>query len=94
MVYVRADGSVVQQRSWLRISIISDIFWGILDFIWLFISTLIYPKRPIHSKRPKKQENFGSSGSSGGAGGGGGPPPRRRGPNIHQLPQQCTSAGG
>ena len=33
MTYIRADGSMEAKRSVLRLSIVPEIFWGILNFI-------------------------------------------------------------
>ena len=49
MPYINADGTVVETRSYMRLSIISDIVWGVLNFIGLFFDTLINPNK----KRPK-----------------------------------------
>jgi len=49
MPYINSDGTVVQSRSNMRLSIVSDIFWGVLNFIGLFFDTLINPSKP----RPK-----------------------------------------
>ncbi|EGD81743.1 selenoprotein K [Salpingoeca rosetta] len=44
MVYIQ-NSQVHQRRSWLRLSIFSDIFWGIINFFYLFFSTLIQPNK-------------------------------------------------
>ena len=36
MAYVNADGSVAGQRSFFRLSIISDIFWAVADVVGKF----------------------------------------------------------
>lgn len=59
MTYIRADGSVVDKRSWYRLSIITDIFWGIVDTIGLLGSTLIYPNRPVPRLRRSREPSSG-----------------------------------
>ena len=66
MVYLRADGTVVEKRSMWRLSIVPDFLWGVVDFFWLFVSTLINPQSEHNSLRPKR-----SSGGATGRGGGG-----------------------
>ena len=96
MVYVRADGSVAEKRTLFRLSLISDIFWGVLDFVHVFFATLIDPKKQIAS-RAKREEVTGrrlrndmNSRSNGGSG-----EMRNRGPNIVQLKDTaCTAPGG
>ena len=89
MPFVNADGQVSSSRSWFRLSIISDIFWGITDFVSLFFTTLLDPNRPI----PKRKLQGGSSTPSGVSMGGSGGVVRR-GPNIRTLPKNCSTAGG
>ena len=47
MPYVLSNGSVVQERSSWRISIVSDAFWAVVNFVGLFFDTLINPQRKI-----------------------------------------------
>ena len=93
MAYVRSDGVVESKRSMLRVSIVSDVFWEIVNFLWLFISSLIDPKKPL----PKRYNSSSLSGS-GGNGGGGGKGGKPKGPNIHQIKPptsgNCTAGGG
>ena len=99
MVYVNSNGVVESSRSSWRLSIITDFFWSILNFIWLFVDTLINPKKPI----PTRVGGFGGSGGSGysgssggggGSGGGGRPKPAfPKGTNIRQLPKACGTGG-
>lgn len=49
MPYINSDGTVVESRSYMRLSIFSDIIWGVLNFIGLFFDTLINPSK----ERPK-----------------------------------------
>ena len=48
MPYITSNGTIADKRTILRLSIISDMFWGIIDFFYIFISTLIDPKKPIN----------------------------------------------
>lgn len=98
MVYINSDGTVRENRSYLRLSLITDIFFGIANFIQLFITSLINPKKPL----PKGPGKIGGNGnnksnySGGGGGGGGGGGNRPRGPNIHQLKDtnnNCSTGG-
>lgn len=82
MPYIRPDGTVVNSRSNFRISILSDIFWTILNTVELFFRTLINPKANI--PRKKKSDDI--------------PPrklgPRGNGgPNIKSLPKDCPKGG-
>lgn len=88
MPYVKSDGTVVEKRTWFRISLISDIFWGVIDTFGLFFSTLINPARPIpHVRR--------SSASRGGAATGGNSSSRPRGgANIRTLPKNSCNPRG
>lgn len=88
MSYIRSDGTVVQTNSVVRL--ISTSFWGVINFLWLLISTFINPRKPL----PRRlTSSGGTSGNSGGGGGGGKP----KGPNIHQLKpptsENCSTGG-
>ena len=65
MPYISSDGSLVEKRSWFRLSLVSDIFWVIIDTIGLLGSTLIYPNRPIKKvikqQRPRDTNGGGQS---------------------------------
>ena len=50
MPYITSNGTIAEKRTIFRLSIISDIFWGIIDFFYIFISTLIDPKKPIKKR--------------------------------------------
>jgi hypothetical protein len=100
MPFVRSDGTVVSQRSWLRPSIVTDIVWGIIDTVGLFFTSLIYPTAPIRARRGGGGSGGGSSGSSSSSSSSsslrGGSQTQRfpRGANIRTLPTPCASAGG
>ena len=97
MVYISSDGSVKKSKSWLRLSIITDIFFGVANFAWLFISSLLYPSKTLPKLKRNNTSSTTSNNSSGGSGGnGGGGSNRPRGPNIHQLKpsnNNCSAAG-
>ncbi|XP_032235065.1 selenoprotein K [Nematostella vectensis] len=42
MVYIQGS-NVLERRSIWRLSIITDVFWGIIDFIILFFHTMVSP---------------------------------------------------
>ncbi|KDO32529.1 hypothetical protein SPRG_19457 [Saprolegnia parasitica CBS 223.65] len=81
MTYI-SGGRVVEQRSWLRLSIFPDMFWGLLSIIQLFFSTFFggVPDGKYSSSRR-------------GGGGGGGPGGPRR-PIGRLQPSTCMPAGG
>ncbi|XP_022299600.1 selenoprotein K-like [Crassostrea virginica] len=70
MVYVSSGGQVVDSQSPWRLSIIPEIFWGIINFVVLFFRTLVSPS----------MTKYGNTHTSDYRSGGGGPPPppRRR----------------
>lgn len=91
MPYVGADGTVTEQRSLLRVSLISDVIWAILNGIGLFFRTLVDPTAPIPNQHRKSEAQVNTYkanryGSDGGNSGGGG-----RGANIRTLPKNCTT---
>lgn len=47
MPYISADGSIIENKSWFRLTIITDIFWNIVNGIALFVQTLINPQASI-----------------------------------------------
>eukprot|EP01031_Cornospumella_fuschlensis_P026729 gene26729-32298_t len=83
MPYINGDGTVTEQRTFFRVSIISDLFWAVANGVALFFQTLFNPTAPL----PKSS----SSSSNRTTGGMGGPGGERRGPNIRTLPKQCTT---
>ena len=70
MPYVLSDGSVVEERSPWRLSIISDAFWVMFNFIGLFFDTLINPQKKIKrndkmfEERAKKTLREGAKGGN------------------------------
>lgn len=91
MTYILGDGTVREQRSWFRFSIITDFFWAILNTIGLFVNTLINPKAPL----PKGRFQSRSSGAGGGSAARFRPTNQRgTGANIRTLPKpSCTPKG-
>ena len=68
MAYVSSGGNVAAKRSIFRLSIFSDIFWGIVNFIWFFFQSMFMSEEDIRSTKYYKP-----SSSSATYGGGGGP---------------------
>ncbi len=101
MVYVNANGVVEPSRSMWRFSIITDFLWAILNFLYLFVDTLINPKKPIPNRSRDFQSFGGNSNGSGNNQGGGGEggyggrprPVFPKGGNIRQLPKACATGG-
>ncbi len=97
MPYISADVTVQEERSMWRLSIFSDIFWGVVNEIGLFFQTLINPTAPIPQHRISNSGSISRGSSSTGGGNGSSKPAnntsrdRPRGPNIHTLPKQCTT---
>lgn len=84
MPYINGDGTVTEERSFFRVSIISDLFWSVANGVSLFFQTLFNPTAPL----PKLSNSSSSNRTSGGSGRPGG---ERRGPNIRTLPKECTT---
>lgn len=70
MVYLTSDGRVVEKRSMWRLSIVPDFLWGVVDFFWLFVSTMIQPNSEHHSLRPTRSRGNGTTGGARPSGGG------------------------
>lgn len=92
MPFIRSDGAVVDRRSWLRPSIVSDVLWAVIDTVGLFFTSLIYPSAPIGRRR-------GGGGSGGSRSGNSGSQPSQmqrfpRGANIRTLPTPCAAPAG
>ena len=82
MPYINSDGTVVNDRSWFRFSIITDVFWSVTNIFGLFFNTLINPTAPIKKKKSITEGNNSNN--------------LRKGPNIKtmkNLPQPCASGG-
>ena len=66
MVYLTADGSVVEKRSLFRLSLPLDILWGVIDFVSIFFQTLIDPEGAKAEMR-RRPRGGGATGRGGGA---------------------------
>uniref|UniRef100_A0A7R9TK53 Selenoprotein K n=1 Tax=Micromonas pusilla TaxID=38833 RepID=A0A7R9TK53_MICPS len=76
MPYV-SDGSVVERRSAFRLSLITDVFWRLVNVVYAFFQTMIsaeYSETYAGKKRGggKRVGGLGFGGGGGGMGGGGG----------------------
>ena len=95
MPYINNDGTISGKRTIYRVSIIGDIFWGIIDFIHIFIITLVDPKRPIKKRYDKdKDKPYGrinNSSSNGGDGPDGRGPPRRRYTDVSTMREEAAA---
>ena len=85
MVYLTADGTVVEKRSLFRLSLPLDILWGVLDFVSIFFQTLVDPEGA-------KADRWARGG--GATGGGGGGKTKIRGMKDTQGANDCGPAGG
>jgi hypothetical protein len=69
MPYINSDGSVVEQRSNLRFSILGDVFWSVINFFGLFFDTLINPQKKVpqraYDDRRPQRTNFRGNGPKG-----------------------------
>ncbi|KAK3793184.1 hypothetical protein RRG08_009483 [Elysia crispata] len=72
MPYI-SNGQVVESRSPWRLSFITDLFWGIINFVVLFFQTLVDPSKNSKGNRYTSDYRRPGSGPGGGPGG-----PRRR----------------
>ncbi|KAL0909594.1 hypothetical protein M5K25_020478 [Dendrobium thyrsiflorum] len=101
MAYVE-KGVLKHKRTIWRLSIISDFFWAIVNFIGVFFATMFSMDKANEYKKGsgagKKWDGGPGGGSPGGGGGGGGP----RGPrtladlraNDHSSLPACGSCCG
>ncbi|XP_074644250.1 selenoprotein K-like [Tubulanus polymorphus] len=90
MVYVSSGGQVSESRSPWRLSIVTELFWGCINFVLLFFQTMI---------SPSKTRNGDASSTDYRRPGGGGPPggPRRRFGGVRHFddgPSAPPMAGG
>ena len=96
MPYVNGDGTVSDRRSPWRISIISDAFWAVANFVTLFFRTLIDPTaRPVpprdgggNRNSAARTSNYQRDRPNDNA------PRPRGGANIRGLPKASECAGG
>lgn len=59
MTYIGADGTVIQKRTLFRLSLISDVFFGVMDAILLFGYTLWYPNRSVPKAKRRATRDGG-----------------------------------
>ena len=92
MPYIGSNGKIIEKRSIFRLSIFSEIIWGVVNIIGLFFDTLINPKKQI-----KKAAYTPSSTSNKSDGRGSGVNTRKlpRGTNIKGVDsvRACTPRG-
>ena len=101
MVYISASGTLSEKRSNWRISIIADIFWGIVNFFGLFFSSL-FASDPDDKQIGRVHASEGGNGKGGGddGKGGGHKRPGESGSNIRGMrdrrrdPGQMPAGGG
>jgi hypothetical protein len=82
MPYIDSSGNVVDNRSWLRFSIITDFLWSIANGISLFVNTLINPQAPIPRRMVTSRSSTPASKNT----------TERRGPNIRTMKEAQESA--
>ncbi|KAG7398013.1 hypothetical protein PHYBOEH_011845 [Phytophthora boehmeriae] len=90
MTYV-SGGDVVAKRSPWRLTIVSDLFWGVVNFVGLFVSSIFAD--PSTATRGNSNIPRGSSSSGRGLGGNGGPR-RPMGRVNHQGTINMPMGGG
>jgi hypothetical protein len=83
MPYISSDGTVVETRSNLRLSIVSDAFWAVINFIGLFFSTLLDPQKKIPQRAVESRPPSNSFRGRG-----------PRGANIKSLPKNSCGPKG
>lgn len=90
MPYINSDGTVTENRSWLRPSIVSDIIWGVLNFVALFFTTALNPRAPV--KKFVKNDNSKTSSVPGKSNNPLGRPNDSLGKlsNVRTLPKPCV----
>ncbi|CAI5736013.1 unnamed protein product [Peronospora destructor] len=91
MTYV-SGGDVVAKRSPWRLSIVTDMFWGIVNFVGLFVTSL-FPD-PSTATRPNSNIRQGSASNRGLGNYGRGGPRRPVGRVNHQGTIHMPMGGG
>ncbi|KAH9145133.1 hypothetical protein AeRB84_010948 [Aphanomyces euteiches] len=93
MPYIASGGQVVEKRSWFRVSIVSDLFWGFIGVVQLFFSTFFGGEGPKRTNQPRRgggSSGGGGGGPSGGSNGGGGGGGGLRRPIGRIQPPTCV----
>jgi len=88
MVYVAADGTVLEQRPW-GFSRLMDAFWNTLNFITLFFKSLVGLDNGNAVGSGRRRGGSGGGPGNGPGGGGGG----KRIGRITTM-EQCDMPGG
>uniref|UniRef100_A0A1L8E466 Putative selenoprotein g n=1 Tax=Nyssomyia neivai TaxID=330878 RepID=A0A1L8E466_9DIPT len=94
MVYVSRDGTVHQQGAPWSLERLVALFWGIVNFIYVFFLTM-FNVDPDNPRAGPSRSNWG--GGSGGGGGGNPPrPPNRRMGGFKTMSDvtDCSAPGG
>lgn len=93
MPYVNSDGTISDNRSSFRLSIISDFFWGIINTVGLFFSTLLNPTATLPPARKPSNSTYTRLGgdTSGSGKNQGAPAPRKFGATMKTLPKNCNT---
>ncbi|KAH7302048.1 hypothetical protein KP509_23G054000 [Ceratopteris richardii] len=84
LLHVSCAGNVISKRSLMRLSIFSDLFWGIINFISVFFATMFSLDASNGYGKKRSDDRASRFGGWGGGPGGGGPyggPGRGPGPN-------------
>ncbi|KAG1696844.1 hypothetical protein DVH05_017754 [Phytophthora capsici] len=89
MTYV-SGGDVVAKRSPWRLSIVTDMIWGVVNFVGLFVTSIF--SDPSTATRPNSNISRGSASNRGLGGNGGGP--RRMGGVNHRGTINMPMGGG
>ncbi|MCO5578306.1 hypothetical protein L7F22_032146 [Adiantum nelumboides] len=92
MAYVEG-GNIKSRRSLLRLSIFSDLFWGIVHFIAAFFTTM-FSLEAANGYGKKRSDSRASRGWGGGPGGGGPPGGPGFGPRPNQGPRGMSNVKG
>ena len=83
MAYI-SGGSVVNRRTRMRPSILTDMFWSVVNLIVAFFQTMIDPEFADNYGGKKRDRPVAGMGGGGGGGGGmGGGGGGGRGSNVH-----------
>ncbi|TMW61162.1 hypothetical protein Poli38472_013625 [Pythium oligandrum] len=70
MTYI-SGGDLVAKRSPWRVSIVSDLFWGVVNFFGVFVSSIFADPGTLRSSGGRSNGN--GNGYGGGSGGNNGP---------------------
>ncbi|GLE06093.1 hypothetical protein PINS_up015304 [Pythium insidiosum] len=95
MTYI-TGGDVVAKRSVWRVSIVSDFFWGVVNFVGVFFSSIFADPATLRSNGASAGNSGGGYGGRGNGGNGGGPRRpigRVRTQETIQQPMGCSSCG-